>query len=253
MDALEECHRRLGKLLGPGAEPIEVLRRAEEHRAYWRPERVRVILLAESHVYTTASELERKVILPDHIEEEAPRGFVRLVYCLGYGENRLLDKPITVPRNSGTPQFWKIFYSCVNLVRMNEDFASLLDQTPFLRRIQNKLTLLQRLRELGVWLVDASLAALYLPGQPKLAPALIESCLRTSWDSYVGPVVKAAGPSNIVCIGKGVEQSLGSRLYRVGVPVTVVPQPNARLTTDQHFSVFRQYHDVVRQALERAD
>ena len=30
VDALEECHRRLARLLGAGAEPIEVLQRAEE-------------------------------------------------------------------------------------------------------------------------------------------------------------------------------------------------------------------------------
>jgi hypothetical protein len=252
MDALEDCHRQLGKLLGPGAEPIEVLRRAEEHRAYWRPERVRVILLAESHVYTTAAELERKVVLPEGIESDVPRGFVRLVYCLGYGENRLLDRPIITPQNSGTPQFWKIFYSCVNRVRTNEDFASLQSQVPLRVRVRNKLALLQRLKDLGVWLVDTSLAALYLPGQPKPAPVLLEAALRTSWDAYVGPVVRAAGPSHIVCIGKGVERSLGNRLYRDGVPVTVVPQPNARLSSAEHFGVFQQYYDVAQQALEHA-
>ena len=53
METIQECHRRLAAILGPGAEPVEVLLRAEEHRRYWRPDRVRVVLLAESHVYTT--------------------------------------------------------------------------------------------------------------------------------------------------------------------------------------------------------
>ena len=206
------------------------------------------MLLAESHVYTTASELARRVVLPEDVESDAPDGFVRLVYCLGYGENRLLDQPITVQPNSGTPQFWKIFYSCVNRVGANEDFAPLQAETPFRRRIQNKLALLTRLKELGVWLVDTSLAALYIPGQSKPAPLLIEACLRTSWDSYVGDVVRSAGASQIVCIGKGVERSLGSRLYRTGIPVAVVPQPNARLTSDEHFQVFQQYYEVVQRA-----
>lgn len=162
MDALVEAHRRLAGLLGSRIEPIEVWRRAEEHRAYWRPVRVRVILLAESHVHTTASELERKVILPGMPGNDLPRGFVRLVYCLGYGENDLLDHPFIPGKdNPGTPHYWKIFYSCINLIQSNADFAPVLKQTPFQQRIKNKLALLRRLKEAGVWLVDTSLAALY--------------------------------------------------------------------------------------------
>jgi hypothetical protein len=44
-----------------------------------------------------------------------PRGFVRLVYCLAYGENELLDEAIE--SNKGTPQFWKIFFSCLTRKR----------------------------------------------------------------------------------------------------------------------------------------
>lgn len=244
MEALEECHRQLARILGVGAEPIEVLRRAEEHRAYWRPKHVRVLLLAESHVYTTASELDRRVVLPAFIGTEPPNGFVRLVYCLGYGENGLLDRPIATPPNSGTPQFWKIFYSCVNRVYTNEDFTPILHCTQLPERIRNKLGLLQRLRDVGVWLVDTSLAALY----PKPAPSLVEACLRTSWDAYVGQVIETARPSRIVCIGKGVAGALGVRLSGLGIPVTVVPQPNAHLLTRQHLEVFQQYYDIVRQA-----
>lgn len=249
MDALEECHSRLARLLGPIAEPVEVLRHAEEHRAYWRPERVRVILLAESHVYTTTSELERRVILPDMPGNDIPRGFVRLVYCLGYGENELLDRPVITPRNSGTRQFWQIFYSCVNRVHSYADFAPLQRQTPFPERIRNKLILLRRLKESGVWLVDTSLAALYLPGQIKPAAAVVETALCISWDAYVAQAVREASPSHIVCVGRGVARYLGKRLFGLGVPVTVVPQPNARLSSPEHLEAFNHYYDVVRDAL----
>lgn len=94
---------------------------AEEHRAYWRPERVRVVLLAVSHAYTSVPELERRIILAGMPGNDLPRGFVRLVYCLGYGENELLDRPIIEPKNSGTPQYWKLFFSCVNQVETNDD------------------------------------------------------------------------------------------------------------------------------------
>jgi hypothetical protein len=250
MNALEECHSRLANLLGSDAEPIEVLRCAEEHRAYWRPERVRVILLAESHVYTTALELEHRVVLPNFMGNGIPRGFVRLVYCLGYGENGLLDQPIILPRNYGTPQFWKIFYSCVNPIQTNEDFTPILGRTPLPERIWNKLNLLRRLKEAGVWLVDASLAALYLPGRSKPAPILIETCLRTSWDAYISQVVRDASPLHIICIGKGVARYLDDRLSNLGVPLTIVRQPNARLTSIEHLEAFQHYYSVVRQTLQ---
>ncbi|MEJ7577654.1 MAG: hypothetical protein WKF74_11690 [Pyrinomonadaceae bacterium] len=252
MDALEECHSRLVRLIGSSAEPIEVLQCAEEHRAYWRPERVRVVLLAESHVYTETSELDRRVVLPSFMGIDVPRGFVRLVYCLGYGENSLLDLPIFIPANSGTPQFWKIFYSCVNRVHANEDFAPIqVSRTPFPERIWNKLALLQHLKEAGVWLVDASLAALYIPKCPKPSPMLVEAALRMSWDAYVGQIVRNASPSCIVCIGKGVARSLGNRLFELGVPVTIVPQPNARLASTEHFEVFQKYHATVWLTLQK--
>jgi hypothetical protein len=243
-DALVECHRRLARLLGPDAEPIEVLRCAEEHRAYWRPDHVRVILLAESHVYTTISELDRRVILPRSMGTDIPRGFVRLVYCLGYGENNLLSQPIQ--QNTGTPQFWKIFYSCVNQVSRNEDFAPIQSsRTPYPERIWNKLSLLERLKEMGVWLLDASVAALY----PKPNSKMVYAAIRTSWDSYVGPIVKAADPSHIICIGTGVKNTLADRLSDLGVPVTSVRQPNARLSTAEHFAGFQKYFEVVHREL----
>jgi hypothetical protein len=247
VEALEECHRQLAKLLGSGAEPVEVLRCAEEHRAYWRPEHIRVLLLAESHVYTPSSELNRRVGVPGPMGAEVPEGFVRLVYCLGYGENGLLNRPIATPRNSGTPQFWKIFYSCVNRVCTTADFTPILSHTPFLERIGNKLALLRRMKEAGIWLVDTSLAGLY----PKPSPRLVKACLRTSWDAYVGQVIRTAGPSRIVCIGKGVASSLGARLFDLGIPVTVVPQPNAHLGSTQHVELFQQYYDIVWQTLQQ--
>ena len=109
MDTVLECHSRLGALLGVGAESVDVLRRAEEHRQYWRPERVKVVLLAESHVYTTPDELTRTISLPPSAPGWPASWVFRLVYCLGYGESRLLNQQIVSPANTGTPQFWKIF------------------------------------------------------------------------------------------------------------------------------------------------
>jgi hypothetical protein len=253
METIQECHRRLAAILGSEAEPVEVLLRAEEHRHYWRPDRVKVVLLAESHVYTTLEELGRTVSFPMSVPADLPRGFVRLVYCLGYGENRLLSRPITTPRNTGTPQFWKIFYSCVHPIAANGDFAPVQTSTTSpAERIANKIALLQRMRDLGVWLLDTSLAALYLPGRHRPGPATLETCLQTSWDCYVRYAVEAAAPSHVVCIGRGVARALGRRLPDLGVRVTVVPQPNARLSSTDHHASFKTYYDAVSVANELA-
>jgi len=210
---------------------------------------VKVILLAESHVYTTPEELARTIKLPDPAPPDVPSGFVRLVYCLGYGENWLLNRPIESPPNAGTPQFWKIFYSCAHAIAANGDFASVqASSTSPAQRIANKLALLQRLRELGVWLLDTSLAALYLPGRRKPGPATLEACLQISWDHHVRRVVEAAAPSHIVCIGRGVARALGRRLMDLGLAVTVLPQPNARLPSADHLELFRTYYQIVREA-----
>lgn len=254
MDTVLECHDRLAPLLGSGAESLAVLRRAEEHRLYWRPQRVRVVLLAESHVYTTPDELARTIALPTAAPPDLPRGFVRLVYCLGYGENRLLNRPIESPANTGTPQFWKIFYSCTNAIAANSDFAPIQASTTSpAQRVGNKLEVLKKLRDLGVWLLDTSLAALYLPGRPKPGPATLEACLQIGWDNHVRHVIEAAAPSHIVCIGVGVARALEKRLSDVGVGVTVLPQPNARLASADHHESFRTYYRVVREANEIAE
>jgi hypothetical protein len=110
------------------------------------------------------------------------------VYSLGYGEDALLDQTITSPRNLGTPQFWKIFQSCIAKPGITADYGSVQKTRTHdsMLRLRNKVLVLERLRESGVWLVDASLAALYLPGQEKPLARLRKEVLQTSWDEYVG-------------------------------------------------------------------
>ena len=61
----EDCHSALAQLIGPEMEPISVIHRVEEHRAYWRPETTRLVLLAESHVYTTIPADWQSTVLKD--------------------------------------------------------------------------------------------------------------------------------------------------------------------------------------------
>lgn len=218
----------------------------EQHRRYWRPTKPRLVLLAESHVYTSEEELRRTVEAEkvlDQTPKDLPRGFVRFVYCLGYGENNLLDK--CIESNPGTPSFWKIFYSCVNPITSNASFAPVLKATTKLLkdRIGNKLGLLQQMKDQDIWLVDASISALFHPGRPK--PAVdYKQVLQTSWKEHVRSTIEEWRPEGILCIGYGVARTLKDQLDELQIPWGVVPQPGARLPSEEHLRVFKKYREV---------
>ena len=244
---LSQAYVTLRSLIGSQMEDIAVFERAEEHRAYWRPKKVRVVLLAESHVYTNASDLtatlDRSSLLPPDI----PTGFVRLVYCMGYGENALLREPIETPRNSGTPQFWEIFHSCIHSVTTRMDFSPVhVSKTELSNRIRHKVSVLEQLRSNGIWLVDASIAALYQPGTPKQSPQWINQALAASWNAYTRQVVADANPEAILCVGLGVARALRPELTRLGIAWSAVRQPNARASTEEHLRSFAAYYAVCR-------
>ncbi|MDQ6704762.1 MAG: hypothetical protein M3Z85_02225 [Acidobacteriota bacterium] len=147
---------------------------------------------------------------------DIPRGFVRLVYCLGYGESHLLEESAEA-KNSGTPQFWKILYSCLNPIQSSETFAPVqATKTGCTPRVSNKIALLKALTERGIWLVDASILALYIPGKPKPLPPMREQLLQISWDKHVRSVLAEAAPEAVLCIGLGVANALRSRLEKLG-------------------------------------
>lgn len=209
-------------------EPFESVFRATEHRNFWCPDDVSVLLLAESHVFTSQQELEREVVLQElHQFEGCPTGFVRLIYCLGYGENELLDEPIVNPRNSGTTQFWKIFQSCTNLVNSLEDFDPIKVSATrnSANRRQNKVELLDQMRNQGVWLIDASIMALYAPGARRPPTRLCRELLQISWLNYVAEELQDVDPTRIVCIGRGVYRALANELAPYEARLHVTPQP----------------------------
>jgi hypothetical protein len=50
---LEETYYEINQILGNNVEPLESVRLVETYRRYFKPETVRVVLLAESHVFTS--------------------------------------------------------------------------------------------------------------------------------------------------------------------------------------------------------
>jgi hypothetical protein len=113
MMGLERAYTRVKEIIRPDrTECLDVVKQVERLRSTWRPERVRVVLLAESHVWTSYKEAQSRVTQPNDMEANGIEpGFARFVYCLGYGEPQLVSPPIT--QNGGTPQYWGLFWNTV--------------------------------------------------------------------------------------------------------------------------------------------
>ena len=201
----------------PVAEPPEAAVAAEECRQAWRPERVRVLLLAESHIATSAADLTYTVALPPGLDWRGPRRFVRHIYCAGYGEPELLEGPLgpgARPRG-GTPQFWRLMAAAEGADCPAWPAIARGAGTGAPPRLAAKAALLHRLRERGVWLTDASLTALAVPSVRRHGGAALDAlALRESWRLYHAALLRALAPSHVAVIGLGVARTLAADLDR---------------------------------------
>jgi hypothetical protein len=240
MQKLNETYLEMKQILGSHAESLESVQLVESYRRYLKPERVKVLLLAESHVFT--KEEDRQIIIPPIADLPGyPTQYARFVYCLGYGEKNLTKSQLH-PKRDGTPQFWKIFFSCNSPISSLQDFSPILRQTNPHQRLMNKIKLLKDLKTKGIWLVDASIVALYREGEkmPNMFQALEES-----WRSYTREVVTSANPEHVICIGKGVASVVENDLKQYfRNNYSVIPQPNAFLSSVEHMENFKKYSKI---------
>jgi hypothetical protein len=125
-----------------------------------------------------------------------------------------------------------------------EDFRPVQRRTSFPQRLQNKIHLLKNLRAKGIWLVDASVVSVYGIGVNVSGRRMTE-VLRKSWESYTKQVVTTANPERVICVGKGVARVVENDL-RALFPgrYAVIPQPNARLSSEEHIANFQRYYEI---------
>ena len=248
---LSICHKELALVLSAASASLESLKAAEcveRHRMDWRPKVIHTVLLAESHVFTLDSELQ-PMQGPHHFStRNLNHIFARFVYCLGYGESEFMGP--TGPRTSGTPQYWKLLASCAHPPSSAAFAPYLKGSTPsFLTRLEAKLILLERLHELGVWLIDASAIALYSPGGLRLHHKDYERVLKCCWRSYTGQLIGNASPHSLVVIGKGVAQALSKELQGLSkTEVHCVNQPQGCRAKGEIERVYATLHQVCQQA-----
>lgn len=245
MNKLQQCYNTIRNILGDGIEPFASVELVEKYRQYWKPDKVKVILLAESHVFTTDN--DRSISLPIINDLPIyPTEYAKFVYCLAYGEKKLTGSQLH-PQRDGTPQFWKVFYSCVNTVNDPTDFKPVLSSTPFQQRIQNKIDVLNQMKNKGIWLIDASIVALFNNGQ-RPPHSKIQKVIEASWRGYTRDWITGEKPSHVICIGKGVANVVEDEVKGIvgDNNVTVIPQPNARLSTNEHMTNFKRYSELCR-------
>jgi len=167
-----------------------------------------------------------------------PTNFVRFVYCLGYGENDLLTEKIN--KNQGTWQFWKIFSRCIG-----EDEAEVLKYgTPYLeRRLLNKVQVLRKMQDKGIWLLDASIVGLYRSGVKK-HKGVFNGIIRESWLNYVQKVTLDAHPKHIIVIGKAVEKVVSYSLRKLDFDYTSIEAPQAQLSAEMQEANYEKYRKI---------
>ncbi len=224
---LEDAYCRARNIIGrERAECLEVAVEVERLRLDWQPEQVRVVMLAEFHVWTSSEEMRSRVRLDDI---DTP--FTRFLDRLGYGEPELV-KP-EVP-NSDTIQYWKLFHDAVYGPDVLHEYLTRSGARNTQRRARNKLDLLEKVKTAGIWLVDASVTALYRKGR-LVAGGDDRRVILACWESHVGGVLSACQPSAVLIVGKGVESAVGDAVRRDlgrGVEVVTVNQPNARMSRE---------------------
>jgi hypothetical protein len=128
---------------------------------------------------------------------------VRLVYCLGYGEDGACS-PLPSTRNSGTPDFWEIFerIAVTGARHGNDPLPS--------NGLVRKLAILDRLQERGIWLEDASPIGFYQAGKGRLTTdtSILTAIEREGYSGYVWPGVAADEPQEVWVIGRTVGRNL---------------------------------------------
>jgi hypothetical protein len=170
---------------------------------------------------------------------------VRLVYCLGYGEPEVLTG---TPKPAGeTWQYWDLFGDCVGHGKQPRKGNSTWQE-----RIRWKVETLERLRDRGIWLLDASVHGIYAPSDSrrpsdsdgpsaalrKRVPSNVVAMLHRDWWRNYGRERLAESPSAPVwAIGGPVRDAL----QRAGHPANGwVYQPNAQVSNEARGSRMRE-------------
>jgi len=219
LEHLKRTHDQGSKTLrdaGYPPESIETAIEVERHRWYWKPKQTKLVLVAESHVLTAEHDMGLQVdetkIRPflRRNANSPPDHFVRLVYCLAYGESELLASPLPQLGNTGTPLYWDIFgrvsFRCPQ-PRREYGFE-------FHDRMRWKVDTLRELYRMGIWLLDASVHAIYRRNRHRLPDHVQQTLHEQWWTGYGRFLVKDSKFPKVWVIGKTVQDCLTKARFK---------------------------------------
>jgi hypothetical protein len=227
-------------------ERVEIALAIEAHRWFWKPDKVRLVLVGESHVFTPEYEFRKRLdtirissllkdtpFKPCSEQPEPIQEYIGLVYCLGYGELSLrLPDPsgfalqkndIRKLPNSGTPQYWRLFGLLAGtLPALKND-----------QRIPWKIKTLIEMYRKGIWLLDASVHAIYRGNEGSITGNPKKQLHKQWWDGYGRYILKPGNQAQVWVIGKGVYDALSDSCPDFAeIYSDWIYQPNARITNE---------------------
>jgi hypothetical protein len=246
-EVLDLTYRKI-KELYDGVDSYDVVNEVNKYRNYWKPDKINVVLLAESHVFTSDEDfkIEMNYSGLSALNPSYPRSFVRFVYCIGYSESTLFANRPSNPnfRNPGTWQYWKIFCACASESE-KIDYSAILKKTTksLFDRVNNKIGLLNKLKDKGIWLVDSSIVGLYKKGE-KPPRNITERIVLTSWNNYVKYIIRESKPKIMICIGKTVWDVLESKIKEMNIQCDWINQPQAHLTREEREKQYKKLNKL---------
>ncbi len=218
--SLLDFNERWSRRAGVQPESAEYLARVDGWRRAFRPEHVRVLLVAESHVREADGDIDVRIDMSATDDELAiaPPGYCRLIYCLGYGADSICQ-PAPLAANGGT-NYWTLFARLAG-----KTIHPLV--TPKKREdLGRKAVVLAHLRANGVWLIDASALGIYQPGGgAAFRGNAYRDMVRESWRWLVRPSIAEEPLEQVVVIGHTVRRALGPDLG-LGAPEWTIAQPS---------------------------
>jgi hypothetical protein len=226
-------------------EPLKTAFNVEEYRWYWKPEKLKFVLVAESHVYTSEQEADVKIDLSKlnarvvGYPQDCPINFAKVVYCLGYGAPEILDHPEDAEAEGGTKQFMDLFRQCIGFSSYSR--ASL----------QSKSDLLKATKAKGVWLLDASCHGIAYGHMKRLFPDIVDRIVPISWRTYVRPIIEdlQIDPENVWIVGKGTHDLILGKYARGN---NWIYQPNVRFKNNQKYKEKAEREQTLQERVKKA-
>lgn len=275
-DLLFRAYRaQQGLLPATDCDEWEVVKMARSYYDYWRPAKgnVKAILLAESHSKTERDQMMSTRLDPSLCPQyPGPRNYIKLVHCLAYGELKCIasqegkgtkkratsstcSSSIAQQNDSGTSQFWTLLAAASrgtghvpsNVRGGNRNRGKHVFATDVLKmgglsiedRLEAKLSILQKLKDRGIWLIDVSVIGWYIsqPQKYRRSTATNEihrmakerppkelkpASMVLSWELLTKHIIRKAaeegGLNILVLIGKELENILS--MERIAEAVT---------------------------------